>query len=174
VRCQEWEIRDVTLVRHQEKGEIHADIRFTGGATRSLTLTTPIIVYQKWKTRPEILAEIDRLLDDHTEGDIARLLNERGLTTSHGNPFRVENIAYLRKQYQMKHRRERLHDRGFLPLRQAAATLGLSMLEVKRQAAKGIIETCVINDHNDLVYRCLGATQTRRDRASADEVQCEQ
>ena len=99
-------IRDVTLVRHMERGEIHADIRFVGGAIRSLTLSTPIIVYEKWKTRPEILAEIDQLLGDHTEGAVARLLNERGLTTSHGNPFRAENIANLRRQYGMKHRRE--------------------------------------------------------------------
>jgi DNA invertase Pin-like site-specific DNA recombinase len=166
-------IRDVTLVRHQESGAIHADIRFAGGATRSLTLSTPVIVYEKWQTRPEILAEIDQHLEEHTEGDVARLLNERGLTTSHGNPFRVENIAYLRKRYGMKHRRARLRDRGFLPLREAAATLGVSMLEVKRQAASGSIETCAVSDRNDLMYRCSRAVQAGDDRVSADEVQCE-
>jgi len=167
-------IRDVTLVRRQEEGEIHADIRFAGGATRPLMLSTPVIVYQKWKTRPETLAEIDHLLDDHTEGDVARLLNERGLTTSHGNPFRVENIAYLRRQYGMMHRRDRLRDRGFLPLREAAATLGVSMREVKRQAARGAIETCAVSDRNDLVYSCPDGSPNQRDGDSTDEVQYEQ
>ena len=83
------------------------------------------------------------------------------------------NIAYLRRQYGMKHRRERLRDRGFLPLRDAAATLGVSMLEVKRQAARGSIETCAVSDRNDLVYRCSSAAQEHHDRDSVDEVQCE-
>jgi len=72
------------------------------------------------------------------------------------------------------HRRDRLRDRGFLPLREAAATLGVSMREVKRQAARGAIETCAVSDRNDLVYSCPDGSPNQRDGDSTDEVQYEQ
>jgi len=137
-------------------------------------LATPVIIYQKWKTRPALLQEIDRLLEDHTEGTVARLLTERGLTTSHGNPFRVENIAYLRKAYGLKHRRERLRDRGFRTLQESATALGVSMLEIKRRVRRGEIETCAISDRNNVLYRCSAApppVNNPRERDSGEEVQ---
>ncbi len=84
----------------------------------------------------------------------------------------AENIAYLRKKNGMKHRRERLRERRFVPLREISDALGVSMLEIKRQAAKGMIETRAISDLNNLVYRCPGEGTNRHDRVSADEVQC--
>ena len=154
-------IEDVTLVRNKEQGEIHAHVRFKGGATRSVQLNTPVIVYEKWKTKPDLLREIDRLLDDHTEGAVADVLNQRGLTTSYGNPFRVENVAYLRKFHGMKHRRLRLRGRGFLTSRELAAALGVSILEVKRRARRGEIETSPVSDREDLLYRCRDGVPER-------------
>ena len=154
-------IEDVTLVRNKDQGEIHAHVRFKGGATRSVQLNTPVIVYEKWKTKPDLLREIDRLLDDHTEGAVADVLNQRGLTTSYGNPFRVENVAYLRKFHGMKHRRLRLRGRGFLTSRELAAALGVSILEVKRRARRGEIETSPVSDRADLLYRCRDGVPER-------------
>jgi DNA invertase Pin-like site-specific DNA recombinase len=165
-------IEDVTLTRNKEQGEILAHVRFRGGATRTVRLSTPVIVYEHWKTRPDLLREIDLLLDAHTERDVARVLAERGVTTSHGKPFRVENIAYLRKRHGLKHRRERLRDRGFMTLQEIAAQLGVSMLEVDRRALRGEIETCAISDRNNLMYRApAAAPESLPEPTSADEVQ---
>lgn len=146
-------IEDVTLVKDKQLREIHAHIRFKGGATRSVKLGTPVILYEKWKTRPHVVQQIDQLLDDHTEAQVARLLTERGMTTSHGNPFRPENVAYLRTANGLRHRRVRLRERGFRPLCEVAALLGVPMREVKRRARDGEIEVIAISDRNDLLYR---------------------
>jgi DNA invertase Pin-like site-specific DNA recombinase len=146
-------VKDVTLLKDSDQREIHAHIRFSGGATRSVKLDTPFIVYERWKTKPHVIAEIDRLLDDYTEGKVARLLTERGVTTSHGRPFGTENVAYLRKAHGLRHRKQRLRERGFLPLREIASGLGISMREVERRAERDEIEVTVVNDHNDLLYR---------------------
>jgi hypothetical protein len=164
-------IEDVTLVRNKDQGELHAQIRFKGGATRSVQLNTPVIVYEKWKTKPDLLREIDRLLDDHAEGAVAEVLNQRGLTTSYGNPFRVENVAYLRKVHGMKPRRDRLRERGFRTCREMAQTLRVSMLEVERRAERGELETCRVTDHHHMMYRCRNDDRSSPNPVSADEVQ---
>jgi DNA invertase Pin-like site-specific DNA recombinase len=146
-------IEDVTLVKDKQQRDIHAHIRFKGGATRSVKLDTPVIIYEKWKTKPHIIEEIDRLLDDHTEGQIARLFTERGMTTSHGKRFRTENVAYLRHINGLRHRRLRLRDRGYVTLREMAAALGVSMREVRRRAELGEIETCAVGDRYSRLYR---------------------
>ena len=146
-------VEDVTLLKDTEQREINAHIRFKGGATRSVKLDTPWIVYERWKTKPHIIEEIDRLLDDHTEGQVARLLTERGMTTSYGRPFRTENVAYLRKKYGLRHRSVRLHERGYLPLRKIAASIGVSMREIERREAQGLIESVAVNDLNKRLYR---------------------
>lgn len=53
-------VEDVTLAR---AAEIHAHIRFRGGATQSLVLPVPKSAWQLRQTRPEILREINALLD---------------------------------------------------------------------------------------------------------------
>jgi len=54
------------------------------------------------KTKPEIVAEIDRLLDHHTEGEIARALNQRDWRSSGGNLFTLRMIHFLRYSYGLK------------------------------------------------------------------------
>ena len=46
---------------------ITAHVRLRGGATRSLDLTRPLPIHDLRRTRPEIVAEIDRLLDEHAD-----------------------------------------------------------------------------------------------------------
>jgi hypothetical protein len=60
-------IEDVTLVKSTD---IAANVRFKGGATKSLAVSAPLCWREKHKTSPEILQEIDRLLDDHTYDEI--------------------------------------------------------------------------------------------------------
>ena len=72
-------LEDVTLIKDKE---ITAHLRFKGGATRTITLPRPVTAAEMWKTSPEIVAvEIDRLLELHTTGEIANILNERGLSS---------------------------------------------------------------------------------------------
>lgn len=71
-------IADVTLTKSDT---MHADIRCTGGATRSLDIPLPKTCVELRTTDTAIVREIDELLDTYTDAEIADLLNERGVRT---------------------------------------------------------------------------------------------
>jgi hypothetical protein len=92
-------LEDVTLRREQD---ILVQVRFKGGATRQLRLPLPLSGWALRKTKPEIIAEMDRLLDQHAEAQIAGLLNERGRCSSTGCPFNLRIVNQLRRKYKPK------------------------------------------------------------------------
>src|SRR5262249_27082542 len=63
-------LEDVTLIRREQ---ISVHIRFRGGVTQSLTLPLPESAPQLRKTKPAVIAEIDRLLNTNTERKIAAI-----------------------------------------------------------------------------------------------------
>ena len=68
-------LEDVTL----HKGtQLTVQIRFKGGAQQVLTLPVPARNFEARKTRPQVIAEIDRLLDHDRVLEIASILNQRG------------------------------------------------------------------------------------------------
>jgi predicted RNase H-like HicB family nuclease len=69
-------LEDVTLNRDQTL--IGVQVRFKGGATKSLSLPMPPNAWQLRKTKAEIVAEIDRLLERCTDSEIAAELNKKG------------------------------------------------------------------------------------------------
>ncbi len=81
-------LEDVTLIRNDE---ITAHVRFKGGITKTLTVPRPLNAWQQRTTSPEVVSEIDRLLDHHTYPQIASLLNDRGLRSGEGKPSRRES-----------------------------------------------------------------------------------
>ena len=68
-------IDDVTVTREDT---ITAHVRFRGGSTRTLTLPIPLRVWELTKTSSAVRAEVDTLLDSHTPGRIATILNQHG------------------------------------------------------------------------------------------------
>ena len=85
-------IEDVTLVKAEQ---LTIGVRFRGGATHSLTIPAPLPSYRTWQTPPDIVAQIDRLLDQYTDGKIAAQLNQQGLRSGKGGCFNritIENI----------------------------------------------------------------------------------
>jgi hypothetical protein len=77
-------LEDVTL---RKDHEITVQVRFRAGATHALTLPLPIRAWQLRQTCPAVIAEIDRLLDQYTDADIAARLNEQGLQSGEHKAF---------------------------------------------------------------------------------------
>jgi DNA invertase Pin-like site-specific DNA recombinase len=98
-------LEDVTLLR---RDRITAHIRFKGGATRSLSLPLPLSAPQLRQTRPEVVQEIDRLLDQHTDGEVATILNQRGFRPGVAATFDSRIVAHLRHTYRLPDRFTRL------------------------------------------------------------------
>jgi len=98
-------LEDVTLIRN---GEITAHVRFKGGITQTLTVPLPLNAWQLRLTSPDVVAEIDRLLDQNTYLQIASLLNDRGLRSGEGKNFTAQIVARIRRRSGLTSRYDRL------------------------------------------------------------------
>src|SRR5579864_2158175 len=104
---------DVTLIQNEA---ITAHVRFKGGIAKTLTVPLPLNAWEARMTPAAVVAEIDRLLDHHTETAIAGILNERGIHSGDGKIFNSRAIARVRSNYQLKSRYDRLREKGLLTI----------------------------------------------------------
>ena len=104
-------LEDVTLAKADE---VVAHIRFCGGATHTLRLPLPLAAPELRKTQPAVVAEIDRLLENHTDVEIADALNARGLRPGVADRFSSIIIGHVREKYGLETRFSLCADRGML------------------------------------------------------------
>ena len=142
-------IADVTLTRGTS---IHAAIRFTGGATRSLDIPLPKTCVELRTTDAAVVHEIDALLDTYTEAEIADLLNERGVRTATLCPFTRHRVIRLRTAYGLKHRRTRLLEAGLLTPEDVATRFGVKLYTVHLWRRRGLLRAHPVNDKGDYLY----------------------
>jgi hypothetical protein len=143
-------LEDVTLQRGQE---IVLQLRFRGGATKDLRLPLPKSGWVLRKTKAEIIAEIDRLLDEHPESQIARLLNEQGWHFSTGGQFNLRMVNLIRRAYKLKGRRQRLREQGWLTVQETAAVLECPAGLVNHWRRAGLLAARHFSDKNDWLYQ---------------------
>jgi DNA invertase Pin-like site-specific DNA recombinase len=143
-------LEDVTLRRDDD---ILVQVRFKGGATQELHLPLPLSAWALRKTKPEIIAEIDQLLNEHSESEVARLLNERGWRSSSGNAFTLRMIHQLRFTYSLKPRRERLREKGWLTVHEVALLLGCPWTSVNHWRTAGLLESIRYGTQIHRLYR---------------------
>ena len=142
-------IEDVTLT----KGDtLHADIRFVGGATRSLELPLPKSCVQLRTTDAAVVQEINDLIDTYTDKEIADLLNERGVRTVVPTPWTGVRIGRLRHAYQLTDRRTRLRTQGLLTPQEVAARYDVSVCTVHKWRQRGLLRAHPVNDRGDFLY----------------------
>lgn len=129
-------VADVTLIKAEA---ITVSVRLSGGATRILTLDRPLPIAQIRKFKPELVAEVDHLLDRHCDREIADIFNERGLRTWEGKPFSLNKISFIRSAYNLPSRRQRLRDQGMLTTREVAKHFEIAETTVHQWGRQGLI-----------------------------------
>lgn len=144
-------LEDATLLRTQE--DIRVQLRFKGGATQQLRLPLPKSGWALRKTKSEIIAQIDRLLDKHTEHEIAHRLNQQGWCSSTGCQFNLRIVNQLRRAHKLKGRRQRLREQGWLTVQEAAALLKCRSGHVNHWRKAGLINAVQFSDKNDRLYQ---------------------
>ncbi|MEA2261860.1 MAG: hypothetical protein QOJ51_4685 [Acidobacteriaceae bacterium] len=142
-------IEDVTLTRGTE---ITMHVRFKGGLTRTLVVPLALNAWKKYMTAPAVLAEIDRLLNEHTDAEVATILNGRGLASGRRMKFTGQIIGALRKGNHLKSRYERLRERGMLDVLEMAALLGASMRTIYVWHRQGRLRPHRYNDSGAYLY----------------------
>ena len=146
-------LEDVTLIRGQQ---LTLHVRFKGGASRTLTLPLPRTSWELRQTPPETLAEIDRLLDGHTDAQTAAILNERGWRTGWGKAFCSRIVSRLRREHGLKSRYDRLREAGMLTLEEMARELGVSKCTVHLWRRNGLLRAHAANDKNVCLFEPPG------------------
>jgi len=146
-------IEDVTL---SKETEICLRLRFRGGATRTINLPLPLNSWQLRKTDEAVVARIDALLDQHTDKEIAGILNEEGLGSGCGKSFHAKIVARLRCDYGLKPRYDRLREAGLLTKRELASRLGVATRTVEIWTHHGILRAHRYDEKNGRLYEDPG------------------
>lgn len=147
-------IEDVTLLKADE---VVAHVRFRGGAIHTLRLPRPRPAVQLHQIDPAVVAEVDRLLEEHTDREIADILNSRGRQPGVADKFSPWIIWKLRSKYRLEDRRSRMRRQGLLTLEEMAAALDVHVTTVKNRAARGQLTSIVYNDKGQRLYAPPGA-----------------
>ena len=142
-------IEDVTIIK---RDAISAHVRFKGGATQSLSLPLPPSAWQMRQTPQQIVAKIDALLDSHTDGQIASILNDRGHISGCGKPFNRAMVQKIRRKYNLQNRYQRLRQSGLLTLHEIAEELHVHEQTIKTWRDHGLLLAVPFNDKNECLY----------------------
>jgi hypothetical protein len=92
-------VTDVTLTRAEQ---ITAHVRLRRGQEHTLARPVPLASWQIRQTPPEVVAAVDKLLDDHTDGQVAKILTERGHVCGGGQPIGPGAIKHIRAAYHLR------------------------------------------------------------------------
>lgn len=178
-------LEDVTLIREDH---LTLNLRFKGGAHRSVPLPLPLRSWEQRQTSREAVAEINRLLDHYTYPEIAAMLNDKGMQSGEGKPFTSRIVARIQRSYQLTPRYDRLRKAGMLTVEEMAKVLGLNPQRVKIWNRHGLIRGHAYNAKKDCLYehpgdspprKAMGVKLSKRRPAAkvvaqrAEEVQCE-
>jgi len=142
-------IEDVTLIKQRE---ITVAVRFRGGATTTLTLPRPLTAQQLRATDPKVRQQIDCLLDEYTDAQVAHVMNERGLRTGAGDTFDSESIRWVRFSGKLKTLKQRLLEAGMLTGKQMCAKLGVCRSTLGHWRTEGRLKARICNDHGEWLY----------------------
>ena len=110
------------------------------------------IVPKLYRTDDEVVAEIDRLLDDHSDGEVARILNGRGYRTGYGLAFTSKLVRSTRWNRGLKSRYQRLRDRGLLRCQEMADRFAVSRGTVNRWHKCGLLRGHVYSEQAHCLF----------------------
>jgi DNA invertase Pin-like site-specific DNA recombinase len=145
-------IEDVTLLKAEK---ITAHVLLRGGGTRTLAIERPVPMAQIRKPKPAVIAEVDRLLDEHCDREVAEMLNQQGYRTWQNLPFTRKKIECIRVAHNLKSRFARLRERGLLTAKEMSGALRIAETTVHEWARCGLLRRIVCDNRNHSLYEPL-------------------
>lgn len=142
-------ITDVTLIRDQQ---ITAHVRLPGGQEHTLTMPVPLASWQIRQTPRHVVEAIDRLLEDHTDGQIAQILTAQGHRSGTGQQLYPRIVRQIREAYHLRSHPQRLAERGLLSLAEMARRLNICTKTVKAWRDAGLLTGEAANDKGEYYY----------------------
>jgi DNA invertase Pin-like site-specific DNA recombinase len=146
-------VTDVTMLRAEQ---ITAHVRLHGGQEHTLVMPVPLAAWQIRQTPPGIVTTIDRLLDDHTDNQIAEILSAQGQVSGSNQPLHVGIVRHIRRAYHLRSHPQRLADQGLVTLKEIARRMKLHPGTVKRWRDAGLLTGRLANDKGEYLYDMPG------------------
>ena len=143
-------VTDVTVSRTDDT--ITAHVRLAGGQACTLALPAPLPIGDQRRTPAEVVTAIDELLDQHTSGEIAGILNQRGMVSGTSEPFHRLIVDHIIRTYRLRSRRHRLRATGLLTLAETARAHGVTNNTIKKWRRAGIVSGQRYNDKGEYLY----------------------
>jgi hypothetical protein len=112
----------------------------------------PLTAQQQRATHENVRRQIDTLLDDYTDAQIANTLNQRGLRTGAGEIFDSHSVQWVRFTHQLKSLKQRLLDEGWLTGKQVQAKLGAKRTTLSRWRTTGRLQARICSDLGEWLY----------------------
>jgi DNA invertase Pin-like site-specific DNA recombinase len=147
-------IEDATLINGEE---IQVHVRLRGGATRSLNLARPLPIAQIRKTKPDVVTEIDGLLDLYCDREVAEVLNRQERRTWQGEAFNLKKIAHIRQAFNLKSRFSRLRARGLLTAKEMSERFDVTFTTINAWGRKGLLRKYNYDNDRRCLYEPLDA-----------------
>ena len=119
--------------------DISINVRFRGGQITRLTVPRPVPMAVIRKTKPEVIATLDRLLETHTDQQAADALNALGYRNWRQQPFTSKKVISVRCAYKLKGAAKRLFDRGFVRAEDLAKRFGVSVTTIHEWGRQGLL-----------------------------------
>jgi DNA invertase Pin-like site-specific DNA recombinase len=141
-------IEDITLLRAED---ISINVRFRGGQLTRLNVPRPVPMAVIRKTKPEVIATLDRLLETHTDQQAADALNALGYRNWRQQPFTSKKVISVRCAYKLKGGANRLLDKGFVRAEVLAKRFGVSVTTIHEWGRQGLLR----RQRYDNNVRCL-------------------
>src|SRR5260370_306378 len=107
-------LTDVTVSRTSDT--ITAHVRLAGGQACTLTIPAPLPIGDQRRTPAGVVTAIDELLDQHTSGEIAGILNQRGMVSGTSEPFHRLIVDHIIRTHQLRRPPHLLPAAGMLTL----------------------------------------------------------
>ena len=111
-------------------------------------------------------------MNDHTDGEIAAILNQRGYRTGHGHAFDPISVKVVRDNYALKSRHDRLRERGLLTVLEIADRFGVSDTTVYRWHSSGLLRAHAYSDKPRYLYEILDSPPTEQPGPSPKQGRC--
>ena len=142
-------ISDVSLLKGDD---IMVQVRFSGGTTTTLHIARPLAAAVVRHTDQATVAEIDRLLEDCTDAEVAARLNAGGWRSYEGRAFSGVLVGRLRRSYHLADHSSRVRARGLLSGTVLAQRLGVSYATIKQWRRRGLLRAERGSDKGDYLY----------------------
>jgi DNA invertase Pin-like site-specific DNA recombinase len=152
-------IEDITVLK-AERISVH--VRFRGGKTTSLSIPRPVPMAVIRKTKSEVVATLDRLLETHTDQQAADALNALGYRNWRNEPFNAKKVISVRCAYRLKGRRSRLLEKGFIPAEDLAKRFGVSVGTIHQWGRSGLLRRQRYDNNVRCLYKPIGSMRIQK------------